>query len=113
MLYQPQIKEKEERFRHFIFSFSVSSGPEENPGQPEGKAEPRCLGLFVSITGTLNGTSVHLVGPRKFFAFQSSSPLKFIITLVYHPGPLLSSIEKASNQIIWSLTFSWFKKIFF
>ena len=43
-----KLKEEEEFsfHRHFAFSFSVSSVPEENPGQPEGKADSHALCLL-------------------------------------------------------------------
>lgn len=85
-IHQVQIKKEEGRFRHFTFSFSVSSGPEK-PGQPDGKAEPHSLGLCLSAqigfsfmssaADSLNSNSVKVAGQRKFLAFQSSCFLSY------------------------------------
>lgn len=52
-----KLKEEEEFsfHRHFTFSFSVSSIPEENPEQPEGRADSPALWLFFFFLTVLPG----------------------------------------------------------
>lgn len=111
-IYQAQNKEEEEGFSHLIFLslFPVCQRRiQDNQKVRLNRVPCGCLYVRVGSTFSVSAVLIPSMATQSNLATEDPGislklfPLKFIIILTYHIGPLASSIEKASNQRIWSL----------